>query len=137
MQSFCCGVILGCISLLFWPVLPDNSLFGLIVFAPLLCFWRQWLLLGFLLAALHALWQINHYQAQQQTLLQQSESRWFLGEINNLVQWSELYISPEFSLIQTPFQRQIVRLQWPEPPKVVGQGQLWWLQLKCKAIAAP
>ncbi len=136
MNAFCCGLIAGCLSLLFWPQIPPFNGVWLLLCLPLLCCLRYWFFAGLLLSTVCALGAVQQHQDLSRHLLQAAPV-WLSGHISSMVQPGRDYSRLQFQLETPPYQGYSVRLGWSQAPELLGQGQRWQLQLRCKRVRPP
>ncbi len=136
MNAFCCGLIAGCLSLLFWPQIPPfNGLWALLCL-PVLLYTRCWFAAGLLLSLVSALAAVQQHQSLSQQLLR-TQPLWLQGQISAMVQPGRDYSRVQFRLDTAPYQGYSLRLGWAQAPELLGQGQRWQLKLKCKPVRPP
>ena len=82
------------------------------------------------------MWQVQQHQRQSETLLQLSEP-WLKGQVVGIRQQDPDFSRFLWQINDGPQQGYLLRLRWQNAPELLGQGQSWWLKLRCKAVRAP
>jgi competence protein ComEC len=131
------GVISGCLLSLFLPIVP--ALLWLIFLLCLMLisvYYRLFFITGLCCALSLWLWQVQQHQKQSETLLQLSEP-WLKGQVVSIRQQDPDFSRFLWQINEGPQQGYLLRLRWQHAPELLGQGQDWWLKLRCKAVRAP
>lgn len=137
MNRFFIGAISGCLLSLFLPIVPALLWLIFLFSLFLLCLHYRLLALAGCCCALSLwLWQVQQHQWQTKQLLHLSEP-WLQGQVVGIRQQDQDFSRFLWQIDEGPYRGYLVRLRWQEAPELLGQGQRWWLKLRCKAVRAP
>jgi competence protein ComEC len=136
-NRFFIGVISGCLLSLFLPIVPALLWLIFLLSLILICLYYRLLFFTGLCCALSLwLWQVQQHQLHTQQLLSLSDP-WLKGQVVSIRQQDEDFSRFLWQINEGPHQGYLVRLRWQYAPELLGQGQNWWLKLRCKAIRSP
>lgn len=137
MNRFFIGVISGCLLSLFLPIVPALLWLIFLMCLILICIYFRLLAFAGLCCAL-SLWllQVQQHQLHVAELLRLSDP-WLKGEVVSIRQQDSEFSRFLLQISEGPLKGNILRLRWQDAPVLLGQGQYWWLKLRCKAVRAP
>lgn len=79
---------------------------------------------------------MQHHQLRSEQLLSLSDP-WLQGQVVSIRQQDTDFSRFLWQINEGPQQGYLLRLRWQAAPEILGQGQHWWLKVRCKAIRAP
>ncbi|MBZ9610654.1 DNA internalization-related competence protein ComEC/Rec2 [Rheinheimera maricola] len=134
MKSFCIGVLAGSLLSLFLPIVPPFfTVFLLGPLSLLLAMRRYQFLSGVAVFLCCWVWQLSAYQYYQQSLFKHTKV--LQGVIVSVPKQYEQYSQFLFQLDNTEAAGYKVKLNWPQPPTVLLQGQRWQINARLKPVA--
>jgi competence protein ComEC len=136
-NRFFIGVISGCLLSLFSPIVPALLWLIFLLCLILIClYYRLFFFTGLCCALSLWLWQVQQHQSHTELLLHLSDP-WLKGQVVSIRQQDQDFSRFLWQINEGPLQGDVLRLRWQDAPELLGQGQNWWLKLRCKAVRAP
>lgn len=122
---------------LFLPIVPELLWLIFLLCLILICIYYRLLFFTGLCCALSLwLWQVQQHQSHTELLLHLSEP-WLKGQVVSIRQQDQDFSRFLWQINEGPLQGYLVRMRWQRAPELLGQGQDWWLKVRCKAVRAP
>lgn len=122
---------------LFSPIVPELLWLIFLLCLTLICIYYRLLFFTGLCCAFSLwLWQVQQHQLHSAALVNLSDP-WLKGQVVSIRQQDTDFSRFLWQINEGPQQGYLVRLRWQQAPELLGQGQDWWLKVRCKAVRAP